>query len=73
MSFNYDYTVRDGETFTNAQITITSDQTGAVTPTDLLTLWRDEPDTLALLNSPDSGLTAISLGEIQSLTITKKA
>jgi hypothetical protein len=72
MSFSYDYTVRAGETFTNAQITIGSGREGAISPTDLLTLWRDEPDTLALVNSQVDGPTAISLGEIQSLTITKK-
>lgn len=71
MPFSYDYTFNDAR-FTAAQITIPDrKRTGEITPTDLLTLWRDEPDTAVMVNSLSDGLAVMSLGDLTSITITR--
>lgn len=73
MAFTYDYAFANGETFTDAQITIPArDRSGEITPTALLTLWRDEPDTAVMVSSQSSGLAVLSLGDLASLTITRR-
>ncbi len=74
MPYAYDYTLANGTTFVDAQITIPSrDRTGEITPTDLLRLWRDEPDSPVMVSSKTEGLTVVAFGDITSLTISMKA
>lgn len=72
MLFTYDYTLHDGDTFRSARLSVSAEagERGELGPNQLLTIWRDQPERIALIDSPADGLAPRAFGDIASVTIT---